>query len=286
MLRTIFGLLAIVTLINGFPFDFYTQEPDYNPRENRVPMAIPDNWDSVYSYHFDYYRISNFTDVVSRRINFRSTVHLRQDPDNINSIFAFFTETSYDHEDAYHRNKNFPVVIEGIHLPFRILFHSSGLVHEISTDPDDSDLSAKYKKTFASVIQFDWKFINEKRIADKEFDYVFISPEDTIFGSCNVLNNVTQIGEGRILRKRLLMDTCLREKFPKQKPSIHDVNVEFKFRSSRNRQFHWLQLNGTEYVKESDSYSRLEQLVEFRENVKSRQTVHANRLTINRVITL
>lgn len=276
----------VATVASGFPF--YNSEPrvSYNPRENLVPLAIPDNWDSVFMYHFDYERIANFTDIVTRRINFRSLVHLRQDPENINAVYAFFSDTSYDHEDAYHRNKNFALKIDGIKLPFRITFHRSGLVHEISTNPDDSDLSAKYKKTFASLIQFDWQFIDEKRMNDKEFDYVFVTPEATIFGNCDILNNVTQIGEGRILKKKILMHRCQRERFPEKEDSFSDVTVEFKFRSSRSRLFHWLQLNGTEYVPESDSYSRLEQLVEFRENVKSRNTVYGNLLSVNRIITL
>lgn len=276
----------VATVVYGFPFYNMNREISYSSRENLVPLAIPDNWDSVFTYNFDYERIANFTDNVTRRINFRTVVHLRQDPENINAIYAFFVDTSYDHEDAYHRNKNFALDIEGIDLPFRITFHRSGLVHEISTDPDDSDLSAKYKKTFASLIQFDWKFIDEKRMNEKEYDYVFVTPEASIFGSCDILNNVTQIGEGRILRKRILMHTCQRERFPDREESFSDVTVEFKFRSSRSRQFHWLQLNGTEYVPESDSYSRLEQLVEFRENVKSRHTVYGNRLSVSRIITL
>lgn len=277
----------VVSLVHGFALYNPEREISYNSRENLVPLAIPDNWDSVFMYTLDYDRISNFTDIVTRRINFRAVVHVRQDPDNINAVFAFFEDISYDHEDGYHRNKNFALEIEGIGLPFRITFHRSGLVHEISTDPDDYDLSAKYKKTFASLIQYDWKFIDDKRMNEREFDYVFVTPEASIFGSCDVLNNVTQIGEGRILRKRILMHTCQqRERFEEKEESFSDVTIEFKFRSSRNRQFHWLQLNGTEYVPESDSYSRLEQLVEFRENVKSRHTVYGNRLSVNRIITL
>uniref|UniRef100_A0A336LJY5 CSON009148 protein n=1 Tax=Culicoides sonorensis TaxID=179676 RepID=A0A336LJY5_CULSO len=287
MIRRILIFLVFLVVVKVYSFPFFEQsyETSYSLKENAVPLAIPDNWDSVFTYKFVYEKILNETNDKTKIITFSTVVNLRQDPDNINAVYAFFDrdQTTYDHDDEYHRNKYFVQTIDQIELPFRITFHRSGLVYEISTDPDDSDLSAKFKKTFASLIQFDWLFLEDKRLTDKEFDYVFLTPESTIFGNCEVLNNVTQIGNGRILNKKIMMHTCLRRD---RDESYSDVNVEFKFLSSRNRRFHYVQLNGTEYVPESDSYSHLEQTVQFLENMRSSKLVNGHRLSINRILTL
>lgn len=245
-----------------------------------VPTIV--NWDSVFAYTFDYERVQNYTNRVTRRVTFSTAAHFRQDIENPNSVLAFFEEPIYDHDDAYHRNQYFiKDKLEGILMPFRINYYRTGLVHNIYTDFDDTDLSAKFKKTLASLMQIDWGFITA--MTDRhEFDYNFTTPEVTIFGDCDVRNTVTQVGEGRIVTKDILLETCIRNK-PYSQSS---VRVEFKFRSSRDRTFHLVTLNGIEYVPESDSYSKLTQRLEFVENVKSRINIDSRRLTVDRVIVL
>lgn len=236
----------------------------------------------MYAYTFDYERIENATNTVVRRVTFSTVVHLREDQDNYNAVLAFFEEPMYNHDDHYHRNHYFKDKLEGITLPFRLNYHRTGLMHNIVTEPNDTDLSAKFKKTLASLVQLDWGFINS--MTDRRYyDYNFTTPEVTMFGECDVRNTVKQVGEGRIVEKDILMDTCTSQDKPYSRSS---VTAAFQFRSSRDRHYHLATLNGIEYVPKSDCYSVLTQRLEFVENIRSRYPVDARKLTVDRVIVL
>lgn len=246
-----------------------------------APIPLVTNWDSVYRYNFEYERIRNGSDDLVRRITFAAAVHFRKDLDNPNAVLAFFEQPMYDHNDMYHRNPYFRETVEGLTLPFRINYHTNGLLYNVVTHENDSDLSAKFKKTVASLVQIDWGYINHMT-SRRFFDYNFTTPETTIFGDCDVVNHVNQVGEGRILSKDILLHTCIRGK-PFSRSSL---TVEFKFMSSREQNFHFVNLNGIEYVPGSDSYSILTQRLEFMENIKALVDIDSRWITVNRLTPL
>lgn len=243
-----------------------------------VPIPLVADWDSVYQYSFDYERVLNATNKLTRRVGFRAAVHFRMDLDNPNSMLAFFEQPVYEHDDQYHRNRYFREKIDGLALPFRINYYRSGLVRNIATDINDSDLSSRFKKTVASLAQFDWDYINQMTHR-RYFDFNFTTPEVNIFGECHVINHSAVVGEGRILTKDILLETCIKDKAY----SRSSLSVEFKFRLSRERNFHFVNLNGIEYVPGSDSYSMLSQRLEFVENVKAQTPVDSGRLIVSNV---
>lgn len=251
------------------------------PTNALIPMTLNNDWDSAYSYSFDYEKILNHTNAVSKRISFSAIVRFRKFPDSYNSVLATFDQPIYNFNDQYNRNPFFRVTVDGLTLPFRINYNIHGLLENVVTHELDSELSAKIKKTVASLVQFDWEYM-DYMMSRKYYDYNFTTPENTIFGECTVINYINQVGEGRILTKDILLHTCIKNK-PYSRSSL---TVEFKFKSSREKDFHFVSLNGIEYVPGSETYSVLSQRLDFKENVKAWSPIDTRRIRIDRVVML